>query len=142
MSFLPASSPGGVFEWIIQQTYSLIPLQERPLTRRHMKFFRNISVLVILALILSACGPGVIASISNSSMTATSDLAISFNAQVFDTGGMTEIVWDFGDESPKVNIKNPTHQYKEAGTYTATVTVKFSSGSTATSSLQVTVPKK
>jgi len=52
--------------------------------------------------------------------------------------------WDFGDGTTSTSA-NPTHKYKKNGTYTATVTVKDTTGRTGGASVQVvvgnTVPK-
>ncbi|KOV87418.1 glycosyl hydrolase [Streptomyces sp. NRRL WC-3618] len=46
--------------------------------------------------------------------------------------------WDFGDGTTSTSA-NPTHKYKKNGTYTATVTVKDTTGRTGGASVQVVV---
>jgi len=46
--------------------------------------------------------------------------------------------WDFGDDTPKAMIKNPTHSYANRGLYNPTVTVTAGTGS-ASASVEVVV---
>lgn len=55
------------------------------------------------------------------------------------TGGPTSWQWDFGDNTPTSNQRNPIHTYSAAGTYVVTLTVRNSIGNdTASNLVQIT----
>ncbi|HEX6023111.1 MAG TPA: ThuA domain-containing protein, partial [Solirubrobacter sp.] len=58
------------------------------------------------------------------------------------TSGGVSYTWDFGDGSPKVTTseKAVSHTYDEAGSRTATLTVTYADGETASESITVDVP--
>ncbi len=43
-----------------------------------------------------------------------------------------DFTWDFGDETPTSNLKNPTHQYNESGVYDVSLRVSDMGGETST----------
>lgn len=51
------------------------------------------------------------------------------------TGGPTSWQWDFGDDTPSSNQRNPIHTYSGAGTYVVTLTVRNSIGDDSASNL-------
>ncbi len=51
------------------------------------------------------------------------------------TGGPTSWQWDFGDNTPTSNQRNPIHTYSAAGTYVVTLTVRNSIGTDSASNL-------
>jgi hypothetical protein len=55
--------------------------------------------------------------------TGNAPLLVNFDASPAGGGGSFTYSWDFGDGFTG-NIKNPSHTYTNAGSYTATVTVK------------------
>ncbi|MBL8111810.1 MAG: PKD domain-containing protein [Acidobacteria bacterium] len=55
--------------------------------------------------------------------TGNAPLLVNFDANPAGGGGSFTYAWDFGDGFTG-NIKNPSHTYVNAGSYTATVTVK------------------
>ncbi|MGW7065503.1 PQQ-dependent sugar dehydrogenase [Streptomyces sp. NPDC054855] len=66
-------------------------------------------------------------------------LTTKFTAKATDAdGGTLTYAWDFGDGG-KSTQQNPTYTYKKNGVYTATVTVKDSTGRTGSASAHVTV---
>ncbi|MFE0102460.1 PQQ-dependent sugar dehydrogenase [Streptomyces sp. NPDC059009] len=66
-------------------------------------------------------------------------LKTKFTAKATDADGdRLTYAWDFGDGG-KSTEQNPTYTYKKNGTYTATVTVKDTTGRTGTASAHVTV---
>ncbi|WP_409060666.1 PQQ-dependent sugar dehydrogenase [Streptomyces sp. SYP-A7185] len=66
-------------------------------------------------------------------------LRTSFTAKATDAdGGTLTYAWDFGDGG-KSTQQNPSYTYKKNGVYTATVTVKDSTGRTGSASAHVTV---
>ncbi len=76
---------------------------------------------------------------------AGNDQTVNVGANVtFDASGSSDNVgivsyeWDFGDESTGTD-KTTTHEYKSAGTYTVTLTVKDAAGNQATDTMSVTV---
>ena len=48
-------------------------------------------------------------------------------------------LWDFGDNSPTSTAANPTHQYAQNGTYTATLTVTDAYNNTSVKTLEIRV---
>ena len=68
---------------------------------------------------------------------------IFFRAQASDanTGDTLTYEWDFGDGTPKVTIRDPSHKYTAAGAYNVTVKITDSRGGVTTKSLLVTVVK-
>ncbi len=56
-----------------------------------------------------------------------------------DSGDTLTYVWDFGDGSPTVETDTPTtnHTYAEAGTYTATLTVRDAGGAENTATVRI-----
>lgn len=57
------------------------------------------------------------------------DSAIRFNGIVSDSDGtIASIVWDFGDGSDTSSELNPSHTYKDAGSYLVTLTVTDNKG--------------
>ncbi|GAA1899095.1 lectin [Streptomyces durmitorensis] len=66
-------------------------------------------------------------------------LRTNFTAKATDAdGGTLTYAWDFGDGG-KSTQQNPSYTYKKNGVYTATVTVKDSTGRTGSASAHVTV---
>ncbi|GAA3139350.1 PQQ-dependent sugar dehydrogenase [Streptomyces rectiviolaceus] len=66
-------------------------------------------------------------------------LKTSFTAKATDAdGGTLTYAWDFGDGG-KSTQQNPSYTYKKNGVYTATVTVKDSTGRTGSASAHITV---
>ncbi|MEU6768455.1 PQQ-dependent sugar dehydrogenase [Streptomyces sp. NPDC046853] len=66
-------------------------------------------------------------------------LTTKFTAKATDAeGGTLTYAWDFGDGG-KSTQQNPSYTYKKNGVYTATVTVKDSTGRTGSSSAHITV---
>ena len=55
------------------------------------------------------------------------------------TGGPTSWQWDFGDNTPSSNQRNPIHTFSDSGTYVVTLTVRNSIGTdTASNLVQIT----
>jgi len=78
----------------------------------------------------------------NASFTATptsgeAPLAVSFNASA-SSGEISSYSWSFGDGGTAAGV-NASHTYQEAGSYTATLTIADTSGTTATSSVGIIV---
>ncbi|MFH8489254.1 PQQ-dependent sugar dehydrogenase [Streptomyces longisporoflavus] len=66
-------------------------------------------------------------------------LTTKFTAKATDAeGGTLTYAWDFGDGG-KSTQQNPSYTYKKNGVYTATVTVKDSTGRTGSASAHITV---
>jgi len=64
---------------------------------------------------------------------------VTFSAQIV-VGTVSTYRWTFGD-GESANIKTPTHDYLNSGTYTATLTVKNRAGQDSQSrSVTVTCP--
>ena len=71
--------------------------------------------------------------------SGTAPLRVSFSSSAVDPDGdQVSTVWDFGD-GVKAGGANIAHTYTQAGTYTATVTVKDPGGLTDTDSVSITV---
>ncbi len=56
-------------------------------------------------------------------------------------GDALSFEWEFGDGSANSTVREPTHSYLEAGTYTVTLRVMDARGGTTTTTLQVVVEK-
>jgi PKD repeat protein/plastocyanin/type 1 glutamine amidotransferase len=86
--------------------------------------------------------PGNVAPIVTAAATprsGTAPLRVSFTSFAVDPDGdQVSTVWDFGD-GVKAGGANIAHTYTQAGTYTATVTVKDPGGLTDTDSVVITV---
>jgi PKD repeat protein len=86
--------------------------------------------------------PGNVAPIVQAAATprsGTAPLRVSFSSTAVDPDGdQVSTVWDFGD-GVKAGGANIAHTYTQAGTYTATVTVKDPGGLTDTDSVAITV---
>ncbi|MEM9935524.1 MAG: PKD domain-containing protein, partial [Bacteroidota bacterium] len=67
-------------------------------------------------------------------------LTVNFIGQGADPDGtIVRFLWDFGDGSSLSELKNPTHQYTQAGTYTTTLVIEDNSGATDTCLKEITV---
>ena len=68
---------------------------------------------------------------------------IFFRAQASDlnTGDTLTYEWDFGDGTPKLTIRDPSHRYTAAGAYSVTVKITDSRGGVTTKSLLVTIER-
>ncbi len=56
------------------------------------------------------------------------------------TGGALSYLWDFGDGSPTSTVANPTHMFAAVGTYTVTLTVSNTLGSSVYAATVEIVP--
>ncbi|MCX4671418.1 PQQ-dependent sugar dehydrogenase [Streptomyces sp. NBC_01381] len=76
---------------------------------------------------------------SSSVTSGQAPLKTKFSAKATDAdGGTLTYAWDFGDGG-KSTQQNPSYTYKKNGVYTATVTVKDSTGRTGSASAHLTV---
>jgi PKD repeat protein len=66
---------------------------------------------------------------STSPLSGPAPLTVNFTDQ--STGNPTSYSWDFGDNSTKSTDKSPTHVFTTAGSYTITLTVSNTSGSSS-----------
>lgn len=66
-------------------------------------------------------------------------LSVHFSVDYECTEGSGTVRWDFGDHSGSSTDDNPMHTYREAGEYTAVVTVTTPDGATATDEIDITV---
>ncbi|WP_069885099.1 PQQ-dependent sugar dehydrogenase, partial [Streptomyces luteocolor] len=84
-------------------------------------------------------GHSPVAEATASKTSGQAPLRTSFTAKATDAdGGTLTYAWDFGDGG-KSTQQNPTYTYKKNGVYTATVTVKDSTGRTGSASAHLTV---
>ncbi|MET9548897.1 PQQ-dependent sugar dehydrogenase [Streptomyces sp. NPDC006627] len=84
-------------------------------------------------------GHSPVAEASASVTSGQAPLRTKFTAKATDAdGGTLTYAWDFGDGG-KSTQQNPTYTYKKNGVYTATVTVKDSTGRTGSASAHITV---
>ncbi|MCF3120896.1 PQQ-dependent sugar dehydrogenase, partial [Streptomyces arenae] len=84
-------------------------------------------------------GHSPVAEATASKTSGQAPLRTSFMAKATDAdGGTLTYAWDFGDGG-KSTQQNPTYTYKKNGVYTATVTVKDSTGRTGSASAHLTV---
>jgi PKD repeat protein len=88
--------------------------------------------------------PGGTLTASATPATGTKPLAVSFAATATAGSGVTisDYSWDFGDNAAVVHgptLTSTSHTYTVAGSYTARVTVTYSTGETRASTLAVTV---
>ncbi|MEV5981277.1 PQQ-dependent sugar dehydrogenase [Streptomyces sp. NPDC052114] len=84
-------------------------------------------------------GHSPVAEATASKTSGQAPLRTKFTATATDAdGGTLTYAWDFGDGG-KSTQQNPTYTYKKNGVYTATVTVKDSTGRTGSASAHVTV---
>jgi len=70
-----------------------------------------------------------VASFTSNVTSGTVPLSVSFNDT--SAGSPTSWKWSFGDGTINSTIKNPTHNYSKAGSYTVILTVSNSAGSSA-----------
>ncbi len=70
-----------------------------------------------------------VANFSSSTTSGTVPLNVAFSDT--STGSPTSWRWNFGDGTANSTVKNPTHRYSSAGTYTVTLTASNSAGSGA-----------
>ncbi|RYD96715.1 MAG: PKD domain-containing protein, partial [Sphingobacteriales bacterium] len=61
---------------------------------------------------------------------------VNFSGLSVSNDAISSWQWDFGDGSPTVNTRNPTHNYTVPGTYTATLLNTSQAGCTGTASTQ------
>lgn len=66
-------------------------------------------------------------------------LNVEFSAEAECSAGQPKFRWDFGDGSAPGDQANATHTYKNAGDFTATVTVTGPDGSVSTDEIDITV---
>ncbi|WP_055564589.1 PQQ-dependent sugar dehydrogenase [Streptomyces atriruber] len=84
-------------------------------------------------------GHSPVAEASASVTSGQAPLRTKFTSKATDAdGGTLTYAWDFGDGG-KSTQQNPTYTYKKNGVYTATVTVKDSTGRTGSASAHITV---
>ncbi|MET8686848.1 PQQ-dependent sugar dehydrogenase [Streptomyces sp. NPDC004732] len=84
-------------------------------------------------------GHSPVAEASASVTSGQAPLQTKFTSKATDAdGGTLTYAWDFGDGG-KSTQQNPTYTYKKNGVYTATVTVKDSTGRTGSASAHITV---
>jgi PKD repeat protein len=92
---------------------------------------------VDLAKALGATGASsVTADFTASPTSGTAPLTVQFNDQ--STGPVTTWDWNFGDGSADGSSQNPSHTYQTNGTFTATLTVTGSDGSTSSARQTIT----
>ncbi|AOT07642.1 PKD domain-containing protein [Pseudoalteromonas luteoviolacea] len=75
--------------------------------------------------------------VANFSFTKSA-LSVAFTDTSFDDKGVVSYDWQFGDGTTS-QLKNPTHSYGAAGTYSVSLTVKDAEGLQSTKTQQVTV---
>lgn len=80
-----------------------------------------------------------VAAFTASKTLGTAPLTVIFTD--LSTNGPNTLLWNFGDNTPTSNLKNPTHIFSSAGSYTVKQTVSNSAGSSNTSKV-ITVTKK
>lgn len=90
--------------------------------------------------ILGGCAPGTIAVIQATPLVGVVPLTVSFDG----TGSsapseISTYSWSFGTSDPNVYVDKGTYTYERAGTYTLTLAVRGADGSTASTSVTVTV---
>ncbi|MBC2907299.1 PQQ-dependent sugar dehydrogenase [Streptomyces cupreus] len=85
-------------------------------------------------------GHSPVAQASASRTSGTAPLRVQFSSEgtTDQDGDALTYRWDFGDGSTST-AADPTHRYRENGTYTATLTAKDPSGRTGSASVQVVV---
>ena len=66
-------------------------------------------------------------------------LNVELSAEAECSAGQPKYRWDFGDGTAPSDQANATHTYKNAGDFTATVTVTGPDGSTSTDEIDITV---
>jgi hypothetical protein len=73
--------------------------------------------------------------------TGAAPLAVAFSSTVTPPPGrtITDLAWDFGDNTAIVHGPSATHTYTRRGTYTALLSTTDSTGATMSSSVAVTV---
>jgi hypothetical protein len=113
----------------------------------------KIKHFAIVALLLTAAIAPLIVINAQAVLSAGPDQQVNTDDTVYFNGtttenvtAITQVTWDFGDNSTKVNgttpdLLNATHIYTETGVYNATLTVKFNSvlNKTETASAIITV---
>lgn len=101
--------------------------------KRSLLLFSLLVLAITLTGLLTGCAP---AKPPSASIMSPNDKAsftglnqpVAFKGMSQDDKGKeitgAKYEWDFGDQSAKSNEQNPTHQYKQPGTYTVTLTVR------------------
>jgi len=86
------------------------------------------------------CGPGTLALIDATPLVGVVPLTVAFDGTGSTSAdGISTYSWSFGTDDPDVHVETGTHTYEHAGTYALKLTVRGSDGSTATTSVTVTV---
>jgi len=65
-------------------------------------------------------------------------LNVEFSAEAECSAGQPKFRWEFGDGSPPSDQANVAHTYKNAGDFTAVITVTGPDGSTSTDEIDIT----
>ena len=105
-----------------------------------MKHLHSISMVMGIALLLSACASGPKAGFTLPQQKITAPATVTFTNT---TPKADKYEWDFGDGSPVSNEANPSHRYTHSGNYT--VVLKATSGNktvTRKQIMQVTAPER
>ena len=104
--------------------------------------YRAFGMVLLLGLIglLAGCGSGTIAIIDATPLVGAVPLVVSFDGSGSTSpSGISTYTWSFGTDDPDVHAESGTYTYEHAGTYTLRLTVRGEDGSTASTSLTVTV---
>ena len=104
--------------------------------------YRTLGLMLLVGILgaLGGCGPGTVAVIDATPLVGVVPLTIAFDGTGSTSAGdISTYSWSFGTSAPDVHEETGTYTYEHAGTYTLTLTVRGSDGSTASKTVTVRV---
>ncbi len=100
----------------------------------------GLALLVGVLGLLAGCNSGTIAVIDVTPLVGVVPLLVHYDGtSSTPANGISTYTWSFGTDDPDVHAETGKYTYEHAGTYTLRLTVRGADGSTATTSVTVTV---